>query len=157
MTTAFDFGSYRLRSMCQAGSRLISRQCRSIYQVVPNTDKWRELLSAMKIGFAVSQNTLTVIGDEADRIGELCPIPVAGLLPDGYLAEDDPASRQILSHLVEGILPEAIRPGEVCCLILPGSAYSNRTSENQELDLCCLLYTSPSPRDQRGSRMPSSA
>ena len=27
------------------------------------------------------------------------------------------------------------------------SAYSN----------CCLLYTSPSPRDQRGSRMPSSA
>ena len=28
-----------------------------------------------------------------------------------------------------------------------------------ELDACigCLLYTSPSPRDQRGSRMPSSA
>ena len=24
-------------------------------------------------------------------------------------------------------------------------------------DRCCLLYTSPSPRDQRGSRMPSSA
>ena len=23
--------------------------------------------------------------------------------------------------------------------------------------ICCLLYTSPSPRDQRGSRMPSSA
>ena len=22
---------------------------------------------------------------------------------------------------------------------------------------CCLLYTSPSPRDQRGARMPSSA
>ena len=26
-----------------------------------------------------------------------------------------------------------------------------------ERTLCCLLYTSPSPRDQRGSRMPSSA
>ena len=25
------------------------------------------------------------------------------------------------------------------------------------LDYVCLLYTSPSPRDQRGSRMPSSA
>ena len=25
------------------------------------------------------------------------------------------------------------------------------------LDCVCLLYTSPSPRDQRGSRMPSSA
>ena len=26
-----------------------------------------------------------------------------------------------------------------------------------EMDWTCLLYTSPSPRDQRGSRMPSSA
>ena len=26
-----------------------------------------------------------------------------------------------------------------------------------ENELTCLLYTSPSPRDQRGSRMPSSA
>ena len=29
--------------------------------------------------------------------------------------------------------------------------------ENQPEDHVCLLYTSPSPRDQRGSRMPSSA
>ena len=32
--------------------------------------------------------------------------------------------------------------------------------ENEEGDsmyIVCLLYTSPSPRDQRGSRMPSSA
>ena len=26
-----------------------------------------------------------------------------------------------------------------------------------EVDLCCLLYTSPSPRDRQKSRMPSSA
>ena len=29
--------------------------------------------------------------------------------------------------------------------------------ENLARSLVCLLYTSPSPRDQRGSRMPSSA
>ena len=29
--------------------------------------------------------------------------------------------------------------------------------EADALDISCLLYTSPSPRDQRGSRMPSSA
>ena len=28
---------------------------------------------------------------------------------------------------------------------------------DQATDTICLLYTSPSPRDQRGSRMPSSA
>ena len=29
--------------------------------------------------------------------------------------------------------------------------------ENSDMSKSCLLYTSPSPRDQRGSRMPSSA
>ena len=29
--------------------------------------------------------------------------------------------------------------------------------ESVDYEHCCLLYTSPSPRDQRGSRMPSSA
>ena len=29
--------------------------------------------------------------------------------------------------------------------------------ENAVRTIACLLYTSPSPRDQRGSRMPSSA
>ena len=33
----------------------------------------------------------------------------------------------------------------------------NKLTVNDELIATCLLYTSPSPRDQRGSRMPSSA
>ena len=45
----------------------------------------------------------------------------------------------------------------------PGVALNPSTSADtvdfllDELDMICLLYTSPSPRDQRGSRMPSSA
>ena len=39
--------------------------------------------------------------------------------------------------------------GEGCPLMIYGSAITDACS--------CLLYTSPSPRDQRGSRMPSSA
>ena len=36
--------------------------------------------------------------------------------------------------------------------------YDNRDEANEETKTKdCLLYTSPSPRDQRGSRMPSSA
>ena len=38
-------------------------------------------------------------------------------------------------------------------LISPKLNYGSR----KEILLACLLYTSPSPRDQRGSRMPSSA
>ena len=34
---------------------------------------------------------------------------------------------------------------------------SKKVSESIEMPTICLLYTSPSPRDQRGARMPSSA
>jgi len=35
--------------------------------------------------------------------------------------------------------------------------YAARNTERVAMYSACLLYTSPSPRDQRGSRMPSSA
>ena len=35
--------------------------------------------------------------------------------------------------------------------------YEETTAKLQSEEYSCLLYTSPSPRDQRGSRMPSSA
>ena len=38
---------------------------------------------------------------------------------------------------------------------MDSSKYKKRVKANY--DEACLLYTSPSPRDQRGSRMPSSA
>ena len=38
-----------------------------------------------------------------------------------------------------------------------GSGYSTRYGHHKALTVNCLLYTSPSQRDQRGSRMPSSA
>ena len=48
------------------------------------------------------------------------------------------------------------RPDEVDELVLtPEQARRLVTQRDEFYD--CLLYTSPSPRDQRGSRMPSSA
>ena len=38
-----------------------------------------------------------------------------------------------------------------------GELITENEYEKYALILSCLLYTSPSPRDQRGSRMPSSA
>ena len=37
------------------------------------------------------------------------------------------------------------------------AAETGQDDDQVEADSNCLLYTSPSPRDQRGSRMPSSA
>ena len=38
-----------------------------------------------------------------------------------------------------------------------GPRFKDRPGGYTRILKCCLLYTSPSPRDQRGSRMPSSA
>ena len=44
---------------------------------------------------------------------------------------------------------------ELFCAVSFCSHYNSGASSAFDID--CLLYTSPSPRDQRGSRMPSSA
>ena len=51
------------------------------------------------------------------------------------VGDEDPKFRAIAMRMAAGLVRSAIE-------VVPGA---------------CLLYTSPSPRDQRGSRMPSSA
>ena len=45
----------------------------------------------------------------------------------------------------------------IVMLSFGGSDYFAEFSQYERKENICLLYTSPSPRDQRGSRMPSSA
>ena len=61
------------------------------------------------------------------------------------------------SVLGENVIIPA-RNGVVTILKLATGQIENRIELGvQSLSQICLLYTSPSPRDQRGSRMPSSA
>ena len=56
------------------------------------------------------------------------------------------------------ILERCDATGILQALILaPTRELANQVAEELEMLKGCLLYTSPSPRDQRGSRMPSSA
>ena len=77
----------------------------------------------------------------------------------------DPETKKdiVSSNLIEDLVVE----GELIRLTVyvnnPAMHARNRMKEAIEFNLKsrlikdCLLYTSPSPRDQRGSRMPSSA
>ena len=48
--------------------------------------------------------------------------------------------------------------GDRCCLIVSDSVqFTIEVVAMPKDSACCLLYTSPSPRDKRQSRMPSSA
>ena len=87
---------------------------------------------------------------------------------DGYSAVEiirrEGATLPIIALTANGLLEDEKRCRDVGCTdyltkpitmddLLVGVA---RNLKNEQPHLC-LLYTSPSPRDQRGSRMPSSA
>ena len=59
-------------------------------------------------------------------------------------------SKELLKDLIGGL-----RPSDKFNVLL--FAGSSDVMAEKSLPATCLLYTSPSPRDQRGSRMPSSA
>ena len=75
--------------------------------------------------------------------------------PQDLYADDDALLALISAHALE---PHAARfhaAGETVAGPLDAVVRENNLARN--LPVFCLLYTSPSPRDQRGSRMPSSA
>ena len=56
----------------------------------------------------------------------------------------------VVAHLKEGMLEKFMG-------FMQSDAGMAERSKVANVSKTCLLYTSPSPRDQRGSRMPSSA
>ena len=58
---------------------------------------------------------------------------------------------------VPGRMAHAVSPIALEVLHRAGMPIAQLKPKSWDLFKACLLYTSPSPRDQRGSRMPSSA
>ena len=61
----------------------------------------------------------------------------------------------ILPDSIKEVFQGFVNQGELPNLMLSGTAGVGKTTIAKAL--CCLLYTSPSPRDATLSRMPSSA
>ena len=59
--------------------------------------------------------------------------------------------------LIEGTLYHGQKITDLINMRAGDNNYAGVDGNKQNLQKSCLLYTSPSPRDQRGSRMPSSA
>ena len=75
----------------------------------------------------------------------------------------DPKNTHLISlphDELEAMLDRAAERGALRALHdvgLDGPSAAEEIRDLRSLLKACLLYTSPSPRDQRGSRMPSSA
>ena len=70
------------------------------------------------------------------------------------IIDDEQDSRETLRNYIGKYCPQVSIVGE-CANIIEAKAAILKQSP--QLIFLCLLYTSPSPRDQRGARMPSSA
>ena len=93
--------------------------------------------------------------EEADSMVDYC-IPVNPYFPTPEILHDIRSSLEdILKYYPDENQSIADILGETLGLSPQSIVMSNGSTE--AITWICLLYTSPSPRDQRGSRMPSSA
>jgi len=91
-------------------------------------------------------NTRGIRNDVVDALKKI-KVPVLRW-PGGCFADE--------YHWKDGIGPREERPSMINTH-WGGVTENNHFGTHEFLDLCCLLYTSPSPRDRTRSRMPSSA
>ena len=76
--------------------------------------------------------------------------------PDGRRQRSQRSREKILKACWELMLNGDMKPSAAAIAEHAGVGLRSVFRHFEDLDTC-LLYTSPSPRDQRGSRMPSSA
>ena len=105
-------------------------------------------------------------GDHAVAGRRQTPSLVADVVEEGHVREGcvavvdvDPAAvvfREVAAEDSVVDLRDAVVEEVDCAAAVGGCVVRERAAVDGQLG-ACLLYTSPSPRDQRGSRMPSSA
>ena len=70
--------------------------------------------------------------------------------------EDDDHDMHVMRQLLQDFRDQRLSPDDRQAM-MQAAGDSSPNSSRSTWRMTCLLYTSPSPRDQRGSRMPSSA
>ena len=114
----------------------------------------KTLLSVLLSAAMFASLLVVVSGDssaDAQVTGSECQVTVAG------------GTANLVWGAVDGVSNYQIRSTDPAGAIVwratvsDGTTFTDTDSEPGERYEICLLYTSPSPRDQRGSRMPSSA
>lgn len=120
MSIGLDLGSTQFRSLRRSGDRLVGRLCRPIYLSIPDHAGIRRLLEREQTPFFVCEDQLVVVSDAAVEWASVLRTPLQHLLPDGQLPAHDPLSRQILTLMLDAVLPPAASPRDVCCLTIPG-------------------------------------
>jgi hypothetical protein len=119
VTIALDLGASRFRTLRRAEDRLVARSVEALYSVLADTPAHRRLLDQAGIPFALSEGNIVLLGKAATESASLFRESSRRLLPDGRVPTTDPLGRQLVSCLIEAVLPVAAAGGEICSVALP--------------------------------------
>lgn len=129
MTAALELGSSTIRSLRREDDVLMSRTSRCVYAVLPDSPAHQRLLEQCNLQFTTCEEGILLLGDGAYEHAEIFKSPCQPLIVGGRLPKGDPLARQLLSSLVEVILPVANSRHEVCSLTLPGGLALDSSSD----------------------------
>jgi hypothetical protein len=142
MITAIDFGSTEIRTACcdpQRPGRLKLTTERSAYTMMPDSKQHRAALDHFGFSYAVCDGSLVVAGNQASEAKWLSRVPMVPLLEDSSSDFADPTARQLLSVLVEAMLPACTTTGGICAVVLPGHESETGVMFRQRDFLCRLV------------------
>jgi len=121
MSIALDIGTRHLRSLRREGGRLVGRKNHAVYLALPDRPGQRRILEKASIRFATCSGSLLVIGQAAIETSEMLEAPCIPLMIDNRMPPQDPIARQVLTSLIDCLLPPSNQSGEDCWVNLPGA------------------------------------
>ena len=143
MITAIDFGCYAIRSAFRediAGAPVKMFSEKSEYVVLPNVDRYRQLLDSHEVSRAECEETLAVYGSPAARVRWLSRLPAASIFNGGIVPSDDPPARQMLDLICTAILPAPGAGFNLCVFTVPGSQQLEESQKFLSRLICMRGY-----------------
>lgn len=119
MSVGLDLGSSQFRSLRRQGHLLKARACRAVYSVIQDHPARRSLFAERGVPFAEFGTNLILFGDAAEEWSTRLRVSTIPLVIHGRLQLDDRIIRQVLTALIEGLLPPPEARFDECCLTLP--------------------------------------
>ncbi len=122
MSTALQIDSTCLRTLQNdASHKLTRRSIEALYTILEDNSENRSMLQKIGVPFLNSEETLIIPGENAAQISRFSKVPLYPLFTNGELVLNDPVHRQLLSTLIQSVLPRAKVYGEYCAFIVPGN------------------------------------
>lgn len=120
MSVGLDLGSHSFRSLRRKGNQLMARSTRAVYAIILDNPARRALFAEQQVPYAEFGMNLILFGDTALEWSNRLSVSAIPLSSESGLHIDDRVIRQVITSLIEGLLPIPESRPDDCCLTVPG-------------------------------------